>query len=53
MAERKINGVVKQVLSGFWYTDYYRTGAMTALFAIPLASLGFVQLVDIVRSWCA
>ena len=33
--------------------DYYRTGAMTALFAIPLASLGFVQLVDIVRSWCA
>ena len=26
---------------------------MTALFAIPLASLGFVQLVDIVRSWCA
>lgn len=47
------DGVVKQVLSGFWYTDYYRTGAMTALFAIPLASLGFVQLVDIVRSWCA
>ena len=47
------DGVVKQVLSGFWYTDYYRTGAMTALFAIPLASLGFVQLGDIVRSWCA
>ena len=47
------DGVVKQVLSGFWYTDYYRTGAMTALFAIPLASLGFVQLADIVRSWCA
>lgn len=47
------DGVLKQVLSGFWYTDYYRTGAMTALFAIPLAALGFVQLVDLVRSWCA
>ena len=33
------DGVVKQVLSGFWYTDYYRTGAMTALFAIPLDGL--------------
>lgn len=47
------DGVLKQVLSGFWYTDYYRTGAMTALFAIPVAALGFVQLVDLVKPWFA
>ena len=28
------DGFVKQLLTGFWYTDYYRTGAMTALFAV-------------------
>ena len=38
---------VKQLLTGFWYTDYYRTGAMTALFAIPLAALGFAWLVKL------
>ena len=40
-------GFVKQLLTGFWYTDYYRTGAMTALFAIPLAALGFAWLVKL------
>lgn len=45
------DGMLKQVLSGFWYTDYYRTGAMTALFAIPLAALGFAQLLKIMQSW--
>lgn len=42
------DGFVKQLLTGFWYTDYYRTGAMTALFAIPLAALGFAWLADLV-----
>lgn len=41
------DGFVKQLLTGFWYTDYYRTGAMTALFAIPLAVLGFAWLVKL------
>ena len=41
------DGFVKQLLTGFWYTDYYRTGAMTALFAIPLAALGFAWLVEL------
>lgn len=41
------DGFVKQLLTGFWYTDYYRTGAMTALFAIPLAALGFAWLVKL------
>lgn len=41
------DGFMKQLLTGFWYTDYYRTGAMTALFAIPLAVLGFAWLVKL------
>ena len=38
------DGPVKHLLTGFWYTDYYRTAAMTSLFAIPLAALGFVSM---------
>lgn len=41
------DGFVKQLLTGFWYTDYYRTGAMTALFAVPLAAIGFAWLVSL------
>lgn len=41
------DGFVKQLLTGFWYTDYYRTGAMTALFAAPLAAFGFAWLVKL------
>lgn len=39
------DGAVKQVLTGFWYTDYNRTGALAALFAIPLAAVGFASCV--------
>ena len=39
-------GTVKHLLAGFWYTDYYRTGAMAALFAIPLAAMGFAWLFE-------
>lgn len=38
------DGLVRQLIAGFWYSDYYRTGAMNALFAIPLAALGFAWL---------
>lgn len=38
------DGVFKHVLTGFWYTDYNRTGAMAAFFAIPLAAIGFAQV---------
>lgn len=34
------NGVLKHILTGFWYTDMNRTGAMEALFAMPLVSIG-------------
>lgn len=37
-------GLPRQLLAGFWYADYYRTGAMNALFAIPLAALGFAWM---------
>lgn len=38
---------IKHLLSGFWYTDPYRVGAFTSIFAVPLASLGFCCLVDV------
>jgi len=38
------DGTLKHVLTGFWYTDYYRTGAMASLFAMPLAALGFASM---------
>lgn len=44
------DGVLRQVISGFWYSDYYRTGAMNALFAIPLAALGFAWLMRLLGS---
>lgn len=42
------SGIVKQFLTGFWYTDYDRISAMVAIFGIPLACLGvsnFIRLV--------
>ena len=41
------DGFARQLLAGFWYADYYRTGAMNALFAIPLAAFGFAWLVKL------
>lgn len=37
------DGVLKQLLSGFWYTDAARLGASMALYAVPLASLGMAS----------
>ena len=34
------DGLIKQVLTGFWYADPMRIAANAALFAIPLASAG-------------
>lgn len=38
------DGPFKHLLIGFWYTDYNRTGAMCALFAIPVASIGLARV---------
>lgn len=40
------SGSEKQILTGFWYNDQTRIGAMVSLFAIPLAALGFSALVQ-------
>lgn len=45
------DGALKHFVSGFWYTDYTRTGAMVALFSIPLAAYGFAWAVDACAGW--
>ncbi|MBM6941482.1 DUF6541 family protein [Collinsella intestinalis] len=47
------DGVLKHYLSGFWYCDPDRLGAMTALFAIPLASIALCRLVKCLRKHIA
>ena len=37
------DGPLQHLLTGFWYTDYYRVAAMAAMFGIPLASLGIAE----------
>ncbi|WP_283170946.1 DUF6541 family protein [Curtanaerobium respiraculi] len=44
-------GLPKHFLTGFWYTDYFRTGAMCALFSIPLAAMGCAWLIDKLSAW--
>lgn len=50
LANMSTEGFPRQLFAGFWYADYYRTGAMNALFAIPLAAFGFAWLVKLVAS---
>ena len=38
------NVPAKQILTGFWYTDYYRIAAFAAMFATPLASAGLAHV---------
>lgn len=40
-------GEFQHFISGFWYNDYYRTGAMVALAAVPLACLALNALTDL------
>ena len=42
-------GLARQMIAGFWYADYYRTSAMNALFAIPLAALGFAWIASLLK----
>lgn len=41
-------GLLKHVLTGFWYTDQYRMAANAALFAIPLACIGIYKVYECV-----
>lgn len=44
------NAALKSFLTGFWYTDVYRLGAMAALIAMPLAALGLYVLLRLISS---
>lgn len=39
------------VLSGFWYNDPYRTGAMLAMVSIPLACSGVAAVISLVKTF--
>lgn len=39
-------GPYRGILTGFWFNDVYRTGAMQCIFAIPLAALGISAVVS-------
>ncbi len=38
------NGIFKQILTGYWYTDTIRIGGFAAIAAMPLATFGFAWL---------
>ncbi len=43
------DGPLQHLLTGFWYTDYYRVAAMAALFGIPLASMGIALVARAIK----
>lgn len=45
VADAGTEGFLTCVLTGFWYNDPYRVGAMLALFATPLAALGLANTI--------
>lgn len=45
IADISLEGTAKHLLSGFWYTDYDRTGAMLALYEIPLGAAGLSAII--------
>lgn len=45
------DGLLQHLVSGFWYTDPYRTGASASLLAIPLAAVGLSYLVGKVHDF--
>lgn len=46
IVDATLDGPVRHVLTGFWYTDQYRVAAMASLFSIPLSTLGLDWTVD-------
>ncbi len=44
------DGAIQHFLTGFWYTDPYRTASLCCLFAIPLCAFGFAGLVSAITS---
>lgn len=46
-----VDGPVKALLTGFWYTDSLRLAAAAAIFAVPLAALGLAVVAKAVGRW--
>lgn len=44
-------GFLKHLLSGFWYTDPFRTAATAVLSAVPLAAIGCGSIVKLLGSF--
>lgn len=44
IADVSMDGTAKQLMSGFWYTDPDRTGAMLAMCAAPVAACGLGKM---------
>ena len=44
-----IDTPLKNIIAGFWYTDPYRMAAMAAMFCVPLAALGLLEVVSAAR----
>lgn len=44
LIDRTTSSTLQHLLTGFWYTDPYRIGAMFVLSCVPLACIGFVTI---------
>lgn len=44
-----MDGTLKQVLTGFWYTDSYRIAAMASIAAVPLAAMGLASVYEAIE----
>lgn len=42
------DGIAQSYLTGFWYTDQWRTSACVAIMGTPLASLGIATLLNLI-----
>lgn len=42
--------IIKQILTGFWYSDQWRTAASCAIMAVPLATAGITKLISILSN---
>lgn len=43
------DGPLQHLLTGFWYTDYYRVAAMAAILAVPLACMGVSAVTSAIK----
>lgn len=49
-AGNSFEGGIKQLLTGFWYTDQWRTAASVAIVGAPVAAKGFSEVIQLAQS---